>query len=57
MKVGAHTLSGAVIDPIGLDMFLQVESLDPPAMSEVIDDEFYILGPAGSLRIPNFSQG
>ena len=54
-EVGAHILSGAVIDPIGLDMLLpNWRDLDPPAMSEVIDDRFYILGPAGSLRIPNF---
>ena len=54
-EVGDHILSGAVIDPIGLDMLLpNWRDLNPPAMSEVIDDRFYILGPAGSLRIPNF---
>ena len=54
-EIGAHILSGAVIDPIGLDMLLpNWKELDPPDMSEVIDDRFYILGPAGSLRIPNF---
>ena len=54
-EVGAHILSGAVIDPIGLDNLLpNWRDMEPPVMDEVVDDRFYILGPAGRLRIPNF---
>ena len=54
-EVGAHILSGAVVDPIGLDQLLpNWKELSPPVMSQVTDDRFYVLGPAGSLRIPNF---
>ncbi len=56
-EVGAHILSGAVIDPIGLDALLPDWRADPdtPVKTPVTDDRFYILGPAGSLRIPNFA--
>lgn len=54
-EVGAHILSGAVVDPIGLDQLLpNWKELSPPVMSQVTDDRFYVLGPAGSMRIPNF---
>jgi electron-transferring-flavoprotein dehydrogenase len=55
-EVGAHILSGAVIDPAGLDRLLPDWREDPdrPLKQEVTDDRFYFLGPAGSLRLPNF---
>ena len=54
-EVGAHILSGAVIDPIGLDRLLpDWRSEDTPIKTPVTDDRFYWLGPAGGLRLPNF---
>ncbi len=55
-EVGAHILSGAVIDPAGLDALLPDWREDPdrPLKQEVTDDRFYFLGPAGGLRLPNF---
>jgi electron-transferring-flavoprotein dehydrogenase len=54
-EVGAHILSGAVIDPIGLDRLLPAwREEDTPIKTAVTDDRFYWLGPAGSLRVPNF---
>ena len=54
-EVGAHILSGAVIDPIGLDRLLpEWRSEDTPIKTPVTDDRFYWLGPAGALRLPNF---
>lgn len=54
-EVGAHILSGAVLDPSGLDALLpDWRSMDAPIKTEVKSDNFYILGPAGQIRIPNF---
>src|SRR3954451_11004349 len=54
-EVGAHILSGAVIDPIGLDRLLpEWRNEDTPIKIPVTDDRFYWLGPAGSVRVPNF---
>ncbi|HEX9697800.1 MAG TPA: NAD(P)/FAD-dependent oxidoreductase, partial [Actinomycetota bacterium] len=55
-EVGAHILSGAVIDPSGLDVLLPDWRNDDaaPLKTPVTDDRFYWLGPAGALRIPNF---
>jgi len=54
-EVGAHILSGAVIDPSGLDALLPDWREDPdrPLTTEVTDDRFHVLGPAGSIRLPN----
>ena len=54
-EVGAHILSGAVIDPIGLDRLLPDWRQDPdrPLTTEVKEDRFYLLGPAGGVRLPN----
>ncbi len=55
-EVGAHILSGAVIDPIGLDMLIpdwRAQGL--PLTTKVTDDRFYWLGPAGKMRLPNFA--
>ncbi|HEV2560634.1 MAG TPA: electron transfer flavoprotein-ubiquinone oxidoreductase [Rhizomicrobium sp.] len=54
-EVGAHILSGAVIDPIGIDELIpDWKEKGAPIETAVTDDRFYYLGPAGSLRIPNF---
>ena len=55
-EVGAHILSGAVVDPIAVDRLLPGwrEESDTPFKTEVKADHFLVLGPAGSLRLPNF---
>ncbi|MGF9756974.1 electron transfer flavoprotein-ubiquinone oxidoreductase [Microvirga sp. 0TCS3.31] len=54
-EVGAHILSGAVIDPIGLDGLLPDWRSDPdrPLKTEVTADEFMYLGHAGGVTLPN----
>ena len=54
-EVGAHILSGAVVDPIGIDALLPGwrEEEGHPFKTEVTDDHFMLLGPAGSIRLPN----
>src|SRR6195256_3383885 len=50
-EVGAHILSGAVIDPVGLDKLLpDWRSEDTPVKTKVSDDRFYWLGEKGGLR-------
>lgn len=55
-EVGAHILSGAVVDPIGIDRLLPGwrEEEGHPFKTPVTDDHFLFLGPAGSIRLPNF---
>ena len=55
--IGAHILSGAVIDPSGLDALLPAWREDPerPLKTQVTDDQFLFLGPAGGIRLPNFA--
>jgi electron-transferring-flavoprotein dehydrogenase len=54
-EVGAHILSGAVIDPVGLDKLLpEWRNEDTPIKTAVSDDRFYFLGANSSLRLPNF---
>jgi len=55
-EVGAHILSGAVVDPVGVDKLIPDWRDDPehPFKTEVKDDQFLFLGPAGSVRLPNF---
>jgi electron-transferring-flavoprotein dehydrogenase len=54
-EVGAHILSGAVIDPIGIDQLIpDWREKGAPIDTPVTKDLFYFLGPAGALRIPNF---
>lgn len=53
-EVGAHILSGAVIDPIALDRLLpEWRSEDTPIKTEVKDDRFYLMGQSGAIRLPN----
>ncbi|MCY0095869.1 electron transfer flavoprotein-ubiquinone oxidoreductase [Hoeflea ulvae] len=55
-EVGAHILSGAVVDPVGIDKLIPDWRDDPdhPFKTPVKDDHFLVLGPAGSIRLPNF---
>ncbi|WP_298492536.1 electron transfer flavoprotein-ubiquinone oxidoreductase [uncultured Maritimibacter sp.] len=54
-EVGAHILSGAVLDPIGLDKLLpDWRTMGAPINTEVKKDNFYLLGPAGKIRVPNW---
>jgi len=55
-EVGAHILSGAVIDPIALDKLVPDwrQETDTPMKTPVTEDQFLFLGPAGSIRVPNF---
>ncbi|MBG1233105.1 4Fe-4S dicluster domain-containing protein [Aestuariivirga litoralis] len=54
-EVGAHILSGAVVDPIALNELIpDWKEKDAPLKTQVKEDRFYILGKAGALRIPNF---
>ena len=53
-EVGAHILSGAVIDPIGLDRLLpEWRSEDTPLKTKVSEDRFYYLFRSRALRLPN----
>ncbi|MEO1503939.1 MAG: electron transfer flavoprotein-ubiquinone oxidoreductase [Pseudomonadota bacterium] len=54
-EVGAHILSGAVVDPVGMERLFGSDwkSLGAPFNTEVTDDRFYVLGPNGDLRLPN----
>ncbi|MEO0504106.1 MAG: NAD(P)/FAD-dependent oxidoreductase, partial [Pseudomonadota bacterium] len=54
-EVGAHILSGAVLDPVGLNKLMpDWEEKGAPLNVPVTEDNFYMLGEAGKLRIPNF---
>ncbi len=54
-EVGAHILSGAVIDPIGLERLIpHWRDEDAPIKTEVSDDRFYWLGASRAVRLPNF---
>ncbi len=53
-EVGAHILSGAVLDPCGLDALIpDWQERGAPVTVPVTEDRFYFLGPAGGIRIPN----
>jgi electron-transferring-flavoprotein dehydrogenase len=54
-EVGAHILSGAVIDPIGLDRLVpNWRGEDSPIKTQVSGDRFYWLSASRALRLPNF---
>src|SRR6266567_1516203 len=55
-EVGAHILSGAVIDPIAINELIpDWKEKGAPLDTPVTDDRFYFFGPAGSIRLPNFA--
>lgn len=55
-EVGAHILSGAVIDPVALDNLLPDWRDDPdcPLRTRVADDRFYWLTASAAIRLPSF---
>ena len=54
-EVGAHILSGAVLDTSGLTRLMpDWKAKGAPIKTEVNEDNFYFLGEAGGIRIPNF---
>ncbi len=54
-EVGAHILSGAVLDPSGLNALIpDWKEKGAPVTVPVRTDKFYMLGESGKLRIPNF---
>ena len=53
-EVGAHILSGAVVDPIALDRLIpDWRDQDAPIKTKVSDDRFYWLSAARSVRLPS----
>src|ERR1700710_2498517 len=55
-EVGAHILSGAVIDPVSLDKLVPEwrEDADCPLKTQVKDDRFYLTTASSIFRLPNF---
>ncbi|WP_419255435.1 electron transfer flavoprotein-ubiquinone oxidoreductase [Caulobacter sp. ErkDOM-YI] len=55
-EVGAHILSGAVIDPKALnELFPDWRDDDAPLETPVTKDRFLILGPQGEMSLPMFA--
>ncbi|MBV9509064.1 MAG: NAD(P)/FAD-dependent oxidoreductase, partial [Caulobacteraceae bacterium] len=55
-EVGAHILSGAVIDPKALaELFPDWKAMGAPLETPVTKDKFLILGPAGEFSLPMFA--
>src|SRR5499427_8183892 len=53
-EVGAHILSGAVIDPIALDRLVPDWcGEETPIKTAVSDDRFYWLSASRAVRLPN----
>jgi electron-transferring-flavoprotein dehydrogenase len=53
-EVGAHILSGAVIDPVALDQLIpDWRNEESPIKTKVGDDRFYWLSAARAVRLPN----
>ena len=53
-EVGAHILSGAVLDTSGLGALIpDWKAKGAPITVPVKEDNFYMLGEAGQIRIPN----
>ena len=54
-EVGAHILSGAVMDPRAMnELFPNWKELDAPLNVPVAEDKFMFLTETGSLRLPTF---
>ena len=55
-EVGAHILSGAVVDPVGLDKLIPEwrDDQDHPLKTPVVEDRFRWLTKTSSFPIPNF---
>ena len=55
-EVGAHILSGAVIDPVSLDKLIPDwrEDAECPLKTQVKVDKFYWMTPGSAIPLPNF---
>src|SRR5665213_74209 len=54
-EIGAHILSGAVIDPIGInELFPNWSERGAPIKTRVTEDQFWILTARHRIRIPHF---
>ncbi len=54
-EVGAHILSGAVLDPVGLTQLIpDWKEKGAPVTVPVTEDNFYVIGEAGQMRLPNW---
>ena len=54
-EIGAHILSGAVLDPVGLNSLIpDWKEKGAPVTVPVTSDAFWILGEAGQMRVPNW---
>ncbi|WP_089286303.1 MULTISPECIES: electron transfer flavoprotein-ubiquinone oxidoreductase [unclassified Azospirillum] len=54
-EVGAHILSGNVIDPKALtELIPDWQEKGAPLNTPVTDDRFYVLSDKGGIRVPNF---
>ena len=54
-EIGSHILSGAVLDTSGIDLLIpDWKETDIPIRTKVSEDLFYLFGPAGQVKIPNF---
>ncbi len=54
-EVGAHILSGAVVDPIALNELIpDWKEKGAPLNTPVVEDRFYILTEANHIHVPNF---
>src|SRR3977135_4618995 len=54
-EIGAHILSGAVMDPRALEeLFPDCKALGAPLKTPVSEDRFLFLTPSGSLKVPGF---
>jgi electron-transferring-flavoprotein dehydrogenase len=52
-EVGAHILSGAVLDPVALNALIpDWKAKGAPVTVPVTEDRFYMLGAAGQIRLP-----
>ncbi|MBU6464178.1 MAG: NAD(P)/FAD-dependent oxidoreductase, partial [Proteobacteria bacterium] len=56
-EVGAHILSGAVIDPVSLDKLIPDwrQDADCPLKTQVKDDRFYWMTASKAIQLPNFA--
>ncbi|MGP1355166.1 4Fe-4S dicluster domain-containing protein [Roseicyclus sp.] len=54
-EVGAHILSGAVLDPVALNKLIpDWKAKGAPITVPVREDQFHVLGEGGGIRIPNW---
>ena len=56
-EVGAHILSGIVMDPVSLDALLPDwrDDAEAPLKTQVTEDRFYYLSNSNGIRLPNFA--